>query len=278
MINYAVMTFMYRGHINRGDLTHEELVQLIADAGAQGIEAFHQDFVDEPALLPRYKKAMADAGVSMPVIDVIVNLVYADETERQERSDALKQALDVCADLETEIAHVAGNKLPEGMTPAEGRRRMVDLFVAHAEYAAERGLTFAIEDFDPSPDLVCRAQDCLDIMTASGGAVKCVFDTGNFQAVNERADEQLDLLYDRICHCHFKDFAPDDSPKGYGGAVFGTGMIPNQAVASELLRRGYSGWVALESYPQGGAGPVETVPAEMATLRGMFASEAEEAR
>ena len=273
MINYAVMTFMYRGHVNRGELTHEELVQLIAEAGAQGIEAFHQDFVDEPALLPRYKTAMADAGVSMPVIDVMVNLVYTNEAERRERSDALKQGLDICAELGTEIAHVAGNRLAEGMTPDEGRRRMVDLFVAHADYAAERGLTFAIEDFDPSPDLVCRAQDCLDIMVASGGVVKCVFDTGNFQAVNERADEVLDLLYDRICHCHFKDFAADDSPKGYRGAVFGTGMIPNQAVASELRRRGYAGWVALESYPQGGAGPVETAPTEMAILKRMFSPE-----
>jgi len=270
MINYAVMTFMYRRHINEGDVTHEQLVQLVADAGAQGIEAFHQDFIDEPELLPRYKRAMADAGVSRPVMDVIVNLAYADEAERQERSDALEQGLDVCAELGTEIAHVAGSRLPEGMTPAEGRRRMVDLFVSHAEYASERGLTLAIEDFDPAPDLVCRAQDCLDIINASGGVVKCVFDTGNFQAVGERADEQLDLLYDHICSCHFKDFAANDSPKGYGGTVFGTGLIPNQAVASELLCRGYSGWVALESYPQGGAGPVETVPAEMATLKRMF--------
>lgn len=273
MIEYAVMTFMYRKQINNGELSHEELVQIIADAGAKGIEAFHQDFINEPELLSRYKTAMADAGVSMPVIDVMVNLVYADEAERRERSDALMKGLDVCAELGTEIAHVAGSRLPEGMAPDEGRQRMADLLAAHADYAAGRGLTLAIEDFDPSPDLVCRAQDCLDIMMASGDVVKCVFDTGNFQAVGERADEVLDMLYDRICHCHFKDFAPNDSPKGYGGAVFGTGMIPNQAVASELQRRGYSGWVALESYPQGGAGPTETVSTEMASLKKMFGTE-----
>ena len=100
--------------------------------------------------------------------------------------------------------------------------------------------------------------------------MKFVFDTGNFQAVGERADEQLDLLFDRICHCHFKDFAADDSERGYRGAVFGTGMIPNRDVAAALRERGYAGWVALESYPQGGAGPRETVPAECATLEAMF--------
>ena len=71
-------------------------------------------------------------------------------------------------------------------------------------------------------------------------------------------------------HCHFKDFAPNSSARGYGGAVFGTGVVPNQVVADELTRRGYGGWVALESYPQGGAGPRETVPPEFATLRRMF--------
>jgi sugar phosphate isomerase/epimerase len=271
MIKYAVMTFMYRGHINRGDLTHEDLVGLIADAGASGIEAFHRDFVAEPDLLNRYLRAMAEAGIGMPVVDVMVDLPYTSRTQRQEKVDELRRGLDFCAELGTEIAHVAGSRLPENMTPEDGRKCMAELLGEHGEYAAERGLVLAIEDFDPSPQLVCRAEDCLEIMKLSGDVVKSVFDTGNFQAVGERADEQLDLLYDRICHCHFKDFAPNESPRGYGGTVFGTGMIPNREVASELLKRGYSGWVALESYPQGGAGPRETVPGELATLKEMFA-------
>ena len=50
-MKYAVMTFMYRGHIDRGDITHEGLVQLLADAGAQGIEAFDRDFLSDPSLI-----------------------------------------------------------------------------------------------------------------------------------------------------------------------------------------------------------------------------------
>lgn len=268
----AVMTFMYRGHINRGDLTHEQLVRLIADSGAEGIEAFHNDFLQAPALVPRYQTIMEDVGVSMPVIDVMVNLVYNSANERHERCDALKRGLDLCAEFGTEIAHVAGSRLPDdhSISPDDGRSMMAELLAEHGDYAAERGLTLAIEDFDPSPDLVCRARDCLEIMRRSGNVVKCVFDTGNFQAVGERADEVLDLLYDDICHCHFKDFRPVDTPKGYSGAVFGTGVIPNRAVAAELRKRGYDGWVALESYPQNGAGPGEVIPNELATLRNML--------
>ena len=90
-MKYAVMTFMYRGHIGRGEITHEGLVQLLADSGAQGIEAFDRDLLAEPDLVPRYQKAMADAGITMPVIDVMVNLVYTSPAERQERVDDLRQ-------------------------------------------------------------------------------------------------------------------------------------------------------------------------------------------
>jgi len=269
-MKYAVMTFMYRGHIDRGDITHEELVQLLADAGAQGIEAFDRDFLSDPALITRYQAAMGDAGICMPVIDVMVNLVYTSASERQERVDALRRGLDLCGEMGSEIAHVAGSKLDGTVAPADGRKMMAELLAEQADYAAARGLVLAIEDFDPSPDLVCRAADCVEIMQASGEVVKLVFDTGNFQAVGERADEELDSVYERICHCHFKDFASADSAKGYSGTVFGTGMIPNRSVAEDLMRRGYDGWVALESYPQNGAGPRETVPAELATLKAMF--------
>jgi sugar phosphate isomerase/epimerase len=270
MIRFAVMTFMYRGHIARGDLSHEELLDLLAAAGADGIEVFDRDFLGDPGLVKRYRRSVAETGLRVPVIAVMVDLPWTSPGERRETADALRRGLDLCAEFEAEIAHVAGSRLPAGMAPAEARRRMAELLAEHGDYAAERGLVLAIENFDPAPDLVCRAEDCLEIMKLSGDVVGCVFDTGNFQAVGQRADEQLDLLYDRICHCHFKDFAPNDSERGFGGTVFGTGMIPNREVAAELLRRGYSGWVALESYPQAGAGPRETAPPELATLKEML--------
>ncbi|MCK5802098.1 MAG: sugar phosphate isomerase/epimerase [Lentisphaeria bacterium] len=270
MIKYAVMTFMYRGHIDRGDITHEQLVELVASAGGQGLEAFQRDFINEPELLPRYRKAMEANGVGMPVVDVIVNLVYTSGVERTARIDELRQGLDICAELGTEIAHVAGCKMVEGVSADDGRKKIAELLAECADYAQERDLILAIENFNPSPELICKAADCLEIMRLSGDVVKQVFDTGNFLEVDEQADEQLPLLYDRICHCHFKDFRLPEGEARYAGAVFGEGLIPNRKVAAELVRRGYDGWVALESYPQGGMGPREVIPGELATLKGMF--------
>ena len=266
MIRIAVMTFMYRGNIEKGDLTHQELVKLCASSGAKGIEAFHSDFVDNPKLVSLYRSLLADHGMSMPVIDVITNLVHADAGQKQKGIDELRRGLDLCAQMGAEIAHVAGHAPVAGVPLDDARNMIADTLAAHAPIARERGITIAIEDFDPSPTLICSAADCLAILRRARGAVKLVFDTGNFMAVGERADANLPLMYDYICSFHFKDYGRDPAdPSRRRAFPLGKGETPNAAVAAEILRRGYDGWVALESLS--GLPPREAIPSDMATLR-----------
>ena len=266
MIRIAVMTFMYRGHIKNGDLTDQELIKLCAGSGAKEIEAFHRDFVDNRKLVSLYRGLLADHGMSMPVIDIITNLVYADADQKQKGIDELRRGLDLCAELGSEIAHVAGHAPVAGVPLDDARNMIADTLAEHAPMAKERGITIGIEDFDPSPTLICSAADCLAILRRARGAVKMVFDTGNFMAVGERADANLPLVYDHICSFHFKDYGRDPSnPSRLKAFPLGKGDTPNAAVAAEILRRGYNGWVALESLS--GLPPAEAVPSDMATLR-----------
>ena len=269
MPKYAVMTFMFKPWWRDGRVTHEALLAGFAAAGAQGVEPFHRDFVDEPGLLLRYRRALADNGLKVAAVDVICNLVYADATQKQQGRDELRRGLDVCRELGADIAHVAGHRLVGGVTPADGRRMIADGLVEVAEIARADGMVLAIEDFDPSPDLICSAQDCLEVMRLSGGVVKLVFDTGNFIAVGERADEQFDLLAEHICYCHFKDFTTVGGT-GRRGCDLGTGEIANAAVARRLTARGYDGWVALETRPRDEVDPVSAVGKELPLLRSWF--------
>lgn len=267
MIHIAVMTFMYRPLLDKGELTHAELVGLAARNGARGIEAFHRDFLDKPSLVPLYRQLLAEHQMSMPVIDVIVNLVYADAASRQQGIDELRRGLDLCAEMGTEIAHVAGHRPVDGVSLTDARNMIADTLAEHAPMAAARGITLAIEDFDPSPTLVCAAADCLAILERARGAVKLVFDTGNFMAAGERADQNLDCMYKHICHFHFKDYARDPAdPSRRRAFPLGQGETPNVAVATEVVKRGYNGWVALESLA--GRPPAEAIPNDMATLKG----------
>ena len=269
MIRVAVMTFMYRHTITQGLLTHEKLVAGCAAGGAGGLEMFHQDFVDQPALGPLYRRLLADHAMTLPVMDVITNLVYADRAQKQAGIDRLRRGMDVCAEMGTGIAHVAGCKPVEGVPLDDARRMIGDALAEQVDYAAARGITLAIEDFLPSPTLICSSADCREILDRAGSAVKFVFDTGNFIVADEQADQVLDKLYDRSIHFHFKDFtrAPD-KPFGVQGCALGDGVIPNRAVAGEIVRRGYDGWVALEA--SGHLPAMEQVPADLAVLRGML--------
>ena len=98
-------------------------------------------------------------------------------------------------------------------------------------------------------------------------------DTGNFEAMGEKADAQVSAVADRIRHCHFKDFVPaPDSPSGRRGCDLGTGMVPNAEVAKLLTERGYDGWVALETIGRAEVSPVEAVARELPILRSWFAA------
>ena len=275
MPRFAVMTFMYGRRLEDGSLSHRQLLEAIADHGADGIEVFHRTFRGENrGLLREYQHLLAELGLKMAAIDVITDLVSGGPGARRAGRDELRRGLDICLALEAPIAHVAGSRLGEQMSPEDGRKILAEALLEVADLAEYRGLTLAVEDFDPAPEFLCRLDDVLDLLRRTRFRVKMVFDTGNFFAVGERADENLAAAYEHIVLCHFKDFLPADGPPGSRrGTHFGQGVIPNRRVARMLVERGYSGWVALESYPQPGMQPEATIAEELARLREMFAAE-----
>jgi len=264
------MTFMFKSWWKDGRMPHERMVAEFAKAGVTALESFHRDFIDDPALLTTYPVLLAGHGMRVAIVDVICNLVYATPEQRQQGRDELRRGLDVCVALGAEIAHVAGHRPVDGVPLADARAMIADGLAEAADFASRHGLTLAIEDFDPSPTLVCSAADCLDILTRAKGTVKFVFDTGNFEAVGEHADANLDRFYPHICNCHFKDFRRDPARDNrLTSCVLGQGLVPNAAVARELVRRHYAGWVALEAMPLG-EDPVGTVRRDLPTLMGWF--------
>ena len=270
MIKYAVMTFMYSGWADSENGSHEELIKILGDSEASGIEAFANHFMGNDDLVKLYQKEMADNRMTMPVMDLLANLANPDKKARNEAYDLMRQGIDICDALDTEVVHIAGCSLVEGVTPEDGRRWIAEGLTDFVDDVEKRGMVLAFEDFDPSPTLICSAADCLDILKQSDSRVKFVFDTGNFEAAGEHAEDLFDKLIDYTCHFHFKDFKKDDSPRGYGGTYFGEGFVKNKRIAELIKKSDYTGWVALESYPQDGNGPHETIAKEVETMKSMF--------
>jgi len=277
MIHYAVMTFVFEPWWKDGTVTHEALIETLAREGAEGIEPFHTVFVQEPALTARYKKALDATGLSVAAIDVICDLVYASPQEKTHGRDELQRGLDLCAALGAPVAHVAGHMPKEGVTLEDGRKMIAEGLSERADFAKANGITLAIEDFGLTPNLMCKAADCLDVMDRAGGCVRLVFDTGNFEFAYERADDNFDALYDRTCQVHFKDWrAAADRRPGDGavlghlcGCPMGEGIVPNAEIARRLKDKGYDGWVSLEVTAAADT-PEATLRRDLPALRGWF--------
>lgn len=270
MIKFAVMTFMYNAWANSENGSHEELIQVLVESSADGMEAFCNTFMGNDELLKLYQKELNSNQVKMPVMDLITNLACADKKQRNDAYEKMRMGIDICDALNSEIVHIAGCSSVDGVSPEDGRKLIAEGLSDFVDDVEKRGMTLAFENFDPSPDLICSAADCLDILKKSDPRVKFIFDTGNFEAAGEHAEDCFESLIKRTCHFHFKDFTMDDSPRGYRGTLFGQGMIKNCKIAKAISKTAYSGWVALESYLQNDNGPRETIPNELLTLKSMF--------
>jgi sugar phosphate isomerase/epimerase len=270
MNKYAVMTFMYNGWVNSEDGSHEELIKILGESEAEGIEAFANHFMGNDDLLRLYQKEMADNAMKMPVMDLLANLANPDKKARKEAYDLMRQGIDICDALDSEIVHLAGCRLVEGVTPEDGRKWIAEGLTDFVDDVEKRGMVLAFEDFNPSPTLICSAADCLDILKQSDSRVKFVFDTGNFEASGEHAEDNFEQLIDKTCHFHFKDFKAEEDPKACTGTYFGQGKVKNRKIAELIKESDYSGWVALESCPQDGNGPRETIPKEVLIMKSMF--------
>lgn len=270
MIKFTVMTFMYNGWVNSENGSHEELIQILGESGADGVEAFANHFMGNDDLVKLYQKEMPNFGLKMPVMDVLANLACRDKKMRDQEYEKMRMGIDICDAMGSEIVHLAGCRLCEGVTPADGRKLIAEGMLHFIDDIEARGMTLAMENFNPSPRLICSASDCIDILNQTGNRVKFVFDTGNFEAVGEHAEDNFEQMFERICLFHFKDFIADDATNSCKGAHFGQGRIKNREIAQEIIAHNYSGWVALESYLQGDNGPRETIAKELSVLKSMF--------
>jgi len=270
MIKFAVMTFMYNAWGNSEKGSHKELIQILAESGADGIEALCNTFMGNDKLLKLYQKELNSNQLKMPVMDLIVNLACTDKKERVDAYETMRIGIDICDALGSEVVHVAGCNLVEGICPEDGRKWIAEGMSEFVDDVEKRGMSLAFEDYDLAPDLICSAADCLDILRQSDPRVKFVFDTGNFEVVGEHAEDCFESLIKHTCHFHFKDFTSDDNLRKYHGTYFGQGIIKNREVAEAISKTNYNGWVALESYLQDDNGPHETIPKELSVLKSMF--------
>ena len=113
MLQFAVMTFMYKGWADSEQGSHELLLECIAQAGADGVEAFCNHFFENKELQKLYKNKMAALELKMPVMDLIANLAAPAGAEREAAYENMRQGIDICEYFGVEVLHLAGCRMQE---------------------------------------------------------------------------------------------------------------------------------------------------------------------
>lgn len=173
----------------------------------------------------------------------------ANEPEVREKAKTLvRRQLEVAKLLGCDSILVVPALVTEDVAYDVAYERAFDALKELAPYAEELGVTIGVENvwnkFLLSP---LEYRDFIDKLDSP--YIKAYFDVGN--VVYDGYPEQwIDILGDRICKIHIKDFVRDNRTLS-GFVDIGKGDIKFDKVISALEKSGYNGFCTAEVFPEG---------------------------
>jgi sugar phosphate isomerase/epimerase len=274
----SVMTFVFAQALQEGKISLETLMAKVKKIGIDGLEIFLSDLIADPVTLRRYQSLLKANDLKLACIDAVCDFVSTDAVERSRAVDHLRIAIETAAQFGcTRVMHAGSTEKPD-ISMDDGRKMIVDAVASQVDLARKTGVTLMLEDFGMSPNLICRASDCLKIIDLCHGGeqVKFTFDTGNFIFAGENPEKNLDILLPTIHHVHVKawrklvDRKPGDTGEygGYIGCPINEGVVSNEKLVRRIRTTGYTGWFSIECGAI--ADPFDAVNRDYALLKRWF--------
>ncbi|MEH6650369.1 MAG: myo-inosose-2 dehydratase [Motiliproteus sp.] len=202
------------------------------------------------------------------------------ETEKRRVAEQLRTYLELGAPLMVfgETTGTVQNQqlIPVSQRPTlseDGIKQYGEKLTAFAEFMSSEGMPIA---FHHHMGTVIETEHEVDLLMAhTGSDVGLLLDTGHLTFAGGDSVSLLKKHGDRVSHVHMKDVRADimaqarinnmsflDAVLAGVFTVPGDGMIDYQAVADELARQQYSGWVIVEAEQD----PVKAPPLEYARM------------
>ena len=174
-----------------------------------------------------------------------LHVTTPDPAQRRWSWDYVGRLVDLSADLGPASVMVFGSPHQRssigGLGPQEATRHFVEGLAGVASHAAERGVTILVEALSPDQtDVVTSLEEAAAIVREiDSPGVKTLFDSHN--AVEEKEPHAIlvDRYFELIRHIHVNEM--DGKHPGCGGYDF----LP---VMEVLHRRGYTGWISVETF------------------------------
>lgn len=154
---------------------------------------------------------------------------------------------------------------PQGMTPSEVQRIIVEGLMEIADHAASCDSKVLIEALSPDQsDIVTSLAEAADIVERiRKPAIQTMFDFHNARAERLAPVQLIERFYPHIEHIHVNETADGGAP--------GTGNTDYLPPVRALLEHAYTGWLSMEIF-QIPDNPREVLRTAMRTLRAVEAS------
>jgi sugar phosphate isomerase/epimerase len=166
---------------------------------------------------------------------------FGDPATRVERLEMFKRAVDMTAELKVKVLASHGGFIPEIGLPE--RAPFLDCLYEAAEYAGQKGVTFAMETGQETADLLRRTLDELALDN-----LKVNFDPANM-ILYDMGDpiHAVEILGPDIVHVHVKDARPPRQPGHWGEEVpLGEGAVGMSEFLDALASVDYGGPLVVE--------------------------------
>jgi len=184
------------------------------------------------------------------------DFVKKTDAEQQPAIDAVKAAIDNCAEIGCKLMLVTTGSCKPDIPAPEARKRIANGLQKLIPYTTEAGIALTIEDVGSPKAPYGTSDHLLQMCDLVGPGLKLTYDNGNFFTRGENPNEALGRVWHKVIHVHLKDWrrlSPDaeigfiaDDGNRYIGEICGEGVLDYPANIAEIKRRGYGGYLSFE--------------------------------
>ena len=235
-----------------------DFVELAADLGLDGVELTSYYFPADVTTddLHRLKQHAFKLGLDISGTSVGNNFCLPDGPEREKNLALVRTWVDRAAELDAPVIRIFAGNITKGDDEAKAVDRAIDGIKASLPYAAEKGVTLALENHGGITATPAQLLKLVKAVDAPNFGVN--LDTGNFHGADPYAD--LAELAPYAVNVQVKtEISRQGKPKE---------LADLSKVVSILRDARYSGYVVLEY--EAAEDPIKAIPGHIKTLRGLI--------
>jgi L-ribulose-5-phosphate 3-epimerase len=196
----AICAYSFRNQLKAGTMTYADIVRMVADLGADGIDLTAYWFADtNDETLYTLKKLAYRSAVAIYTIGVRVRLAQPTAELQAAELETVRKWVDVAEKLGASHIRVFGGAVPKGATEDQAVAWAVETLKRATEISGKKGIILGVED---DGGITTNADRTLEIFKKTASPWAGInLDIGNFP---DDGYKQIEMCAPYATNVHFK--------------------------------------------------------------------------